>query len=57
VRLNYLWQQLFLVTEVPSWGWLREPPLPIALPFLIAAGSYHLKPILGLKKRIAGQDG
>jgi peptidoglycan/LPS O-acetylase OafA/YrhL len=54
----YLWQQLFLVTAVPSWGPLRKLPLSIVVPFLIAAGSYHLmeKPILGLKERIAPQS-
>jgi peptidoglycan/LPS O-acetylase OafA/YrhL len=55
----YLWQQLFLVTSVPSWGPLRKLPLSIVVPFLIAAGSYHLmeKPILGLKEQIAAQSG
>jgi len=51
----YLWQQLFLVTAMPSWGPLRRLPLSIMLPFLIAVGSYHLmeKPLLGLKNRMA----
>lgn len=53
----YLWQQLFLVTAVPSWGSLRRLPLSILVPFLIAAASYHLmeKPLLGLKNRVAPQ--
>jgi peptidoglycan/LPS O-acetylase OafA/YrhL len=54
----YLWQQLFLVTAVPSWGALRRLPLSILVPFLIAAASYHLmeKPLLGLKNRLAPQS-
>ena len=54
----YLWQQLFLVTSVPSWGPLRRLPLSILVPFLIAAASYHLmeKPLLGLKNRLAPQS-
>jgi peptidoglycan/LPS O-acetylase OafA/YrhL len=53
----YLWQQLFLVTSIPSWGALRRLPLSIVLPFLIAAASYHLmeKPFLNLKERLAPQ--
>jgi len=53
----YLWQQLFLVTSVPSWGRLRELPLSAAIPIAIAAVSYHFieKPILGLKERLAPQ--
>ena len=51
----YLWQQLFLVTAVPSWGVLRKLPLAVILPLLIAAASYHLieKPVLQLKDRLA----
>jgi peptidoglycan/LPS O-acetylase OafA/YrhL len=54
----YLWQQLFLVTAVPSWGPLRKLPLSVVLPFLIAAASYHWmeKPLLGLKDRLAPQS-
>jgi len=54
----YLWQQVFLVTSVPSWGPLRRLPLSILVPFLIAAASYHLmeKPLLGLKNRLAPQS-
>jgi peptidoglycan/LPS O-acetylase OafA/YrhL len=53
----YLWQQLFLVTSVPSWGRLRDLPLSIVIPIVIAAASYHFveKPILGLKDRLAPQ--
>lgn len=53
----YLWQQLLLVTSVPSWGHLRDWPLSVVIPTLIAAASYHFveKPILGLKDRLAPQ--
>jgi peptidoglycan/LPS O-acetylase OafA/YrhL len=53
----YLWQQLFLVTSVPSWGRLRDLPLSVVIPFVVAAASYHFieKPILSLKDRLAPQ--
>jgi len=53
----YLWQQLFLVTSVPSWGPLRKIPLSIILPVLIAMASRHLieKPVLAWKDRLAPQ--
>jgi peptidoglycan/LPS O-acetylase OafA/YrhL len=54
----YLWQQLFLVTSVPSWGPLREFPLCVVVPVAIAAASNHWieKPVLGLKNRLAPQS-
>lgn len=54
----YLWQQLFLVTAVPSWGPLRRFPLEFILPFSIAAASYQFieKPILRWKDRLAPQS-
>jgi len=53
----YLWQQLFLVTYMPSWGPLRELPLSVILPVAIAVSSYHAieKPLLRLKDRLAPQ--
>jgi peptidoglycan/LPS O-acetylase OafA/YrhL len=53
----YLWQQLFIVTRVPSWGGLRDLPMSVIVPILIAATSYHIiaKPILRLKGRLAPQ--
>jgi peptidoglycan/LPS O-acetylase OafA/YrhL len=53
----YLWQQLFLVTRVPSWGRLRDLPMSVIVPILIAATSYQIieKPILRLKNRLAPQ--
>jgi peptidoglycan/LPS O-acetylase OafA/YrhL len=51
----YLWQDLFISPEPPSWGLLREPPLAFILPIAIAVASYHLmeRPILRLKNRLA----
>ena len=53
----YLWQQLFLVTNAPSWGPLRKIPLSIILPVLIAMASHHFieKPLLAWKDRLAPQ--
>jgi len=53
----YLWQQMFVVISVPSWGPLQRLPLAVILPFSIAAASYHFleKPILRLKDRLAPQ--
>ena len=53
----YLWQQMFLVTSVPSWGPLRQLPMALIVPFLIAAASYQFleKPILRRKDRFAPQ--
>lgn len=54
----YLWQQLYLVTAVPSWGPLRRLPLELIVPFSIAAASYQFleKPILRWKDRLAPQS-
>ena len=51
----YLWQDLFISTEPPSWGLLRELPLAFVVPLAIAMASYHLmeRPILRLKNRFA----
>jgi peptidoglycan/LPS O-acetylase OafA/YrhL len=51
----YLWQQMFLVTSVPSWGLFRRLPLALIVPFLTAAASYQFleKPILRWKDRLA----
>jgi|SRR5882762_7866774 len=53
----YLWQQLFLVTNTPSWGLLRAFPLSLLLPAVIAIVSYHIieKPFLRLKDKLAPQ--
>lgn len=53
----YLWQQLFLVTSVPSWGFLRRLPFSIVVPFAVAVASFHFfeKPLLRLKERYAPQ--
>lgn len=53
----YLWQQMFLVTSVPSWGLLRRLPFSIVIPFVVAAASFHFfeRPILQLKERYAPQ--
>ena len=51
----YLWQDLFISTDPPSWGLLRELPLAFVVPIAIAIASYHLmeRPILQLKNRLA----
>jgi peptidoglycan/LPS O-acetylase OafA/YrhL len=47
----YLWQQMFVFTKDPNWGWVRA--FPMDLVFAIAAGvaSYYLieRPFLRLK--------
>jgi peptidoglycan/LPS O-acetylase OafA/YrhL len=47
----YLWQDLFISTEPPSWGVFRELPLALVVPIAIAIASYHLmeRPIRRLK--------
>jgi peptidoglycan/LPS O-acetylase OafA/YrhL len=54
----YLWQQLFVTADNPSWGPLRQFPLALILPFLIAAISYRLveKPALQLKNLVSAQS-
>jgi peptidoglycan/LPS O-acetylase OafA/YrhL len=51
----YLWQDLFISTEPPSWGVFRELPLALVVPIAIAIASYHLmeRPILRLKNKLA----
>ena len=51
----YLWQELFVTADSPTWGVLRQFPLAIVCPVAIAIASYHLveKPILGLKDHFA----
>ena len=48
----YLWQQVFLVTAVPSWGWFRRFPVNLVLLTLVATGSYIFieRPFLRLKE-------
>jgi peptidoglycan/LPS O-acetylase OafA/YrhL len=49
----YLWQQIFLVTRTPSWGFLREFPFDLIAAFILAAASYRFveSPFLRLKER------
>lgn len=49
----YLWQQVFIVTQTPSWGILRRFPISILVPFLLSMLSYHFLelPFLRLKAR------
>jgi peptidoglycan/LPS O-acetylase OafA/YrhL len=51
----YLWQQLFLVTSTPSWGRMRELPLCVVVPMVIATASFYLieKPVLQIKESLA----
>jgi len=51
----YLWQDLFISTDPPSWGMFRELPLALVVPITIAIASYHLleRPILQLKNQLA----
>jgi peptidoglycan/LPS O-acetylase OafA/YrhL len=50
----YLWQELFITANHPSWGTLRTLPLAFLIPLTIAVTSYHVmeKPILRLKDRL-----
>lgn len=45
----YLWQQIFMVTKVPSWGVLRQFPVNLAASILMAAASYHIIEISALQ--------
>jgi len=38
----YLWQQIFLVTKLPPWGFLRRFPVNLAASMLMAIASYHI---------------
>lgn len=51
----YLWQQVFTVTRVPSWGALREFPLNLIATFMLAILSYRFveRPMLKLKARLS----
>ncbi len=53
----YLWQELFVTADKPSWGAMRTMPLAIVVPLAIAIASYHLmeRPILRVKERLAPQ--
>jgi peptidoglycan/LPS O-acetylase OafA/YrhL len=49
----YLWQELFLVLESPSWGVLKRFPVNVICSIAVAAVSYQFieKPVLGLKSK------
>jgi len=49
----YLWQQLFIVTKTPDWGWLRRPVLDMAFTVGCALVSWYFieRPFLRLKSR------
>jgi peptidoglycan/LPS O-acetylase OafA/YrhL len=49
----YLWQQLFIVTKSPSWGWVRRPGFDVAIAIGCALLSWYLieRPFLALKSR------
>ena len=49
----YLWQELFLVLESPSWGVLRRFPVNVICSIVVAAASYQFieKPVLDLKSK------
>jgi peptidoglycan/LPS O-acetylase OafA/YrhL len=48
----YLWQQIFLVVKLPSWGVLREFPLNVVMSVVLAMISFHFleTPALRLKQ-------
>ena len=50
----YLWQQLFLFTKVPHWGWLRMFPVNLLMSIIAGVGSYCIveRPFLNLKDRL-----
>ena len=49
----YLWQELFVTADRPSWGSIRTMPLALVVPLAIAIASYHLmeRPILQTKRK------
>jgi peptidoglycan/LPS O-acetylase OafA/YrhL len=49
----YLWQQIFLVTKSPDWGWFRHFPANLALTFGAALLSHYLieLPCLRMKSK------
>ena len=51
----YLWQQPFLITRVPNWGFLRHFPWNLVCLFSIGISSHYLieRPFLKLKDRLS----
>jgi peptidoglycan/LPS O-acetylase OafA/YrhL len=51
----YLWNQLFISTTSPDWGFIRRVPFCIVVSMGVAVLSYYLveRPFLGLKRRFA----
>lgn len=49
----YLWQQIFLATKVPSWGWIRVFPISLGCALLVGTASHYFieRPLLKLKDR------
>jgi len=49
----YLWQELFLVLQSPSWGILRRFPVNVICSIAVAAVSYQFieKPVMDLKSK------
>lgn len=53
----YLWQQLFILTKTPDWGWIREFPVDVFMAFAAGLVSYHRVevPFLRLRTRWGGR--
>lgn len=54
----YLWQQLFIVTKVPDWGFVRQPFVDVIFTFACALLSWYLieRPFLRLKAGWSGVE-
>jgi peptidoglycan/LPS O-acetylase OafA/YrhL len=53
----YLWQQLFLVTRTPDWGFVRRPGIDLVCALGVGVAAYFLveRPCLLLKDRIGAR--
>lgn len=53
----YLWQQIFIVTKIPDWGWIRTFPCDIVACCAAGMLSHYCveKPFLNLKERLRRQ--
>jgi len=51
----YLWQQLFMISNVPDWGWIRVFPYNVIASIAVGIASHYLieRPFLRLKRSLA----
>lgn len=51
----YLWQQIFMISNVPDWGWIRIFPFNVLASVFAGVASHYLieRPFLKLKRSLA----